>query len=354
MCRPGSSHNFLAYPLAGGGALAMQMRLAWSAITAPAGCFLAHGNHPMTARAATGVGLIAVLLWSSLATLTVLASGIPPLQLEAMSFAIGALIGAGYLAVSAEARRELRHLSWPAVALGVGGLLGFHFFYFLSLGSAPPLQANLINYLWPLLIVLFSALLPGNPDRLRWNHVLGALVALAGAVLAITQGRLDLGGFSGAAFGYAAALAAALTWASYSVLSRLFAAVPSSAVTLYCAATAIAAALGHGVAEETTWPLTSGQWLAVILMGLGPVGLAFYVWDYGCKHGDLRVLGAAAYFAPLLSSGMLMALGLAEATPAIWIAACAITAGALLASKDLLRGREKPAAPSTKSASAAA
>ena len=302
----------------------------------------------MTPRAATGVGLIAVLLWSSLATLTVLAKGIPPLQLEAMSFAIGALIGVAYLLAVPAARRELRRLSVPAVLIGVAGLFGYHFFYFLSLGSAPPLEANLINYLWPLLIVLFSSLLPGEHGSLRWNHITGALLALGGAVLAITGGRLDGAGFNGAMFGYAAALAAAFTWSAYSVLSRLFAAVPSSAVTIYCGATAIGAAIGHGAAEQTVWPLTSGQWLSVILLGLGPVGLAFYVWDYGCKHGDLRVLGAAAYFAPLLSSAMLMAFGLADASPTLWIAASAITAGALLAAKDLLlrRDRDATASPS--------
>jgi drug/metabolite transporter (DMT)-like permease len=210
------------------------------------------------------------------------------------------------------------------------------------------LQANLINYLWPLLIVLFSSLLPGERGSLRWNHITGALLALGGAVLAITGGRLDGAGFGGAMFGYAAALAAAFTWSAYSVLLRLFAAVPSSAVTIYCAATAIGAAIGHGAAEQTVWPLTSGQWFSVALLGLGPVGLAFYVWDYGCKHGDLRVLGAAAYFAPLLSSAMLMAFGLAEASPTLWIAATAITAGALLAAKDLLlrRARDAAATPS--------
>ncbi len=304
----------------------------------------------MNARAATGVGLIAVLLWSSLATLTVMAKVIPPLQLEAMSFAIGAMIGVLYLIAAPLARRELGQLTWPAALVGVGGLLGFHFFYFLSLGSAPPLQANLINYLWPLFIVLFSALLPGDQNRLRWNHVLGALLALAGAVLAITQGRLDEASFSGAALGYAAALAAALTWSCYSVLSRLFRAVPSSAVTIYCAATAIGAGVAHALTEQTVWPLGTTEWIAVVLLGLGPVGLAFYVWDYGCKHGDLRVLGAAAYFAPLLSSAMLMAFGLAEATPMLWLAASAITAGALLAAKDLLRAPRRsesaPAAPS--------
>jgi len=290
----------------------------------------------MSVRASTGLGLIAVLLWASLATLTVLAKGIPPLQLEAMSFAIGAAIGLGYLLAVPTVRHELRLLTWPAMLLGVGGLLGYHFFYFVSLGSAPPLQANLLNYTWPLFIVLFSARLPGEQGKLRWNHLAGASVALVGAVLAITKGRFDAADFSGAALGYSAAFAASLTWASYSVLSRLFVGVPSSAVTIYCAVTALGAALGHGVVEETVWPLSASQWMAIGLLGLGPVGLAFYVWDYGCKHGDLRVLGAAAYFAPLLSSAMLMALGLAEATAAIWIAASLITIGALLAAKDLL------------------
>jgi drug/metabolite transporter (DMT)-like permease len=311
----------------------------------------------MNARAATGIGLIAVLLWSALATLTVLAKGIPPLQLEAMSFTIGALIGVGWLCVNPGARRELRQLTWPAALLGVGGLLGYHFFYFVSLGNAPPLQANLVNNLWPLLIVLFSALLPGRQNRLHWNHIAGALLALIGAVLAITQGRLDGAAFSGAALGYAAALAGALTWSSYSVLTRLFAQVPSSAVTIYCAATAAGAALGHAVAEETVWTLSAVQWMSVVLLGLGPVGFAFYVWDYGCKHGDLRVLGAAAYFAPLFSSAMLMAFGLAEATAAIWIAASLITLGALLAAKNLIAGgataADKPAAPAGPEASRA-
>jgi drug/metabolite transporter (DMT)-like permease len=300
----------------------------------------------MSLRAATAIGLIAVLLWSSLATLTVLASGVPPLQLEAMSFALGAFIGLSYLLAAPGARRELRQLTGPAVLLGVAGLLGYHFFYFLSFNHAPPLQVNLINYLWPLLIVLFSALLPGEQGKLRWNHLAGAMLALGGAALAIMQGANAGAAPSGSAvLGYGAALAAALTWAAYSVATRLFAAVPSSAVTIYCAVTALAAGTGHGLVEETVWPLTGTQWLAILLLGLGPIGLAFYVWDYGCKHGDLRVLGAAAYFAPLLSSAMLILFGLAEATPALLAAACAITAGALLASKDLLLGRAGSAAP---------
>ncbi|WP_088346591.1 MULTISPECIES: EamA family transporter [Rhodomicrobium] len=291
--------------------------------------------------AATLLGLLAVLLWATLAPMTVLTSGVPPLQLVATSFSIGALIGLAYLIARPDARAELRQVTWASTLLGVGGLLGFHFFYFLSLTLAPPLEANLVNYLWPLLIVLFSALLPNADGRLRAHHLIGALAAFAGALLAITTGAALPTLNSGALAGYGVALLSALTWAGYSVLSRLFAAVPSSAVTLYCAVTAAAAALAHFAFEPTTWPLSPVQAVAIIALGLGPVGLAFYVWDHGCKHGDLRVLGASAYFAPLLSTVLLVAFGLAEGSPVLWLAAAAITGGALLASKDMLYSRRQ-------------
>jgi drug/metabolite transporter (DMT)-like permease len=305
----------------------------------------------MTNRAATLLGLIAILLWATLAPLTVLATGLPPFQLVGMSFTLGSLIGVAFLAVSADARRDLARVTGASALLGVGGLLGFHFFYFLSLSLAPPLEANLVNYLWPLLIVLFSALLPGG-DRLRAHHWIGALIAFAGAALAITKGERLPEIAPGAMLGYGIALLSALTWATYSVLSRLFAGVPSSAVTLYCAATAAGGLAAHFALETTIWPLSPVQWLAVAGLGLGPVGLAFYVWDYGCKHGDLRVLGASAYFAPLLSTVLLVAFGLGQGGPALWLAAAAITGGALLASKDMLTGKSGTAAAREKEAKA--
>jgi len=293
----------------------------------------------MTMRAATLIGLVAVVLWATLAPLTVLAAGVPPLQLVAMSFTVGTMIGLGYLALKRDARRELRRMTVPAAVVGVTGLLGFHFFYFLSLSLAPPLEANLVNYLWPLLIVLFSALVSHSGDGLKAHHVIGALIAFVGAVLAITKGERLPALSSDALAGYGIALLSALTWSTYSVLSRLFAAVPSSAVTLYCAATALAGAMAHLTFEQTVWPLSALQWIAAAGLGLGPVGLAFYVWDYGCKHGDLRVLGASAYFAPLLSTVLLVLFGLSEGGAVLWIAAVAITGGAILASKDMLRRR---------------
>ena len=180
---------------------------------------------------------------------------------------------------------------------------------------------------------MFSALLPG--ERLRWHHIAGALLALAGAALIVTGGQ-GLTLRSEYALGYLCALGAALVWSIYSVLSRRFATVPSDAITGFCLATAVLAAGCHFAFETTAWPETAWQWAAIAALGLGPVGLAFYVWDIGVKHGDIQVLGAASYAAPLLSTAILIATGYAAYNHTVLIACLLITAGAVIAARDMI------------------
>jgi drug/metabolite transporter (DMT)-like permease len=294
----------------------------------------------MSVGGATAVGFCAVILWSLLAPLTALSGRVPPFQLVAMSFATAALLGLFYLARTGAGIASLRKIPSGAWVLGVGGLFGYHFFYFLALRSAPAVEANLINYLWPLLIVLFSGLL--NEVRtgggLRWWHLAGAALGFSGTALIVTAGGSEAGPADGRGpwLGYAAALAAALTWSTYSVANWRFARVPTTSVTIFCFATAFLAALSHLAFEATVWPQTPLEWAAAAGLGLGPVGAAFYVWDYGTKHGDIRVLGAAAYAAPLLSTFLLVSLGISRATPSLWLACLLITGGAALAARDML------------------
>jgi drug/metabolite transporter (DMT)-like permease len=282
-------------------------------------------------RFATLVGFTAVIMWSLLAVLTAASGNVPPFQLTAMAFAIGGVLGLAAVAV----RGQLAELRQPLSVwlVGVGGLFGYHFFYFTALRNAPPVEAGLIAYLWPLLIVLFSALLPG--ERLRWYHVGGAVLGLVGTVLVVTGGR----GFALDARylpGYGAALACALIWSLYSILSRRMAAVPTAAVAGFCIVTAGLSAVAHVALEATVWPANGLQWLAVLGLGLMPVGAAFYVWDYGVKRGDIQVIGASAYAAPLLSTAILILAGYAAATWNVALAAVLIAGGGVLASKDLI------------------
>src|SRR5665647_2647518 len=204
----------------------------------------------MTPRTATLIGLTAILMWSLLAALTVATGKIPAFQLAAMTFAIGALVGPLAWIGRPDAIRALWQppLAW---IVGVGGLFGYHALYFLALRFAPPAEAGLLNYLWPLLIVLFSSLLPG--ERLLPHHILGALLGLAGTVLLFTGS--GAGGFeAGQLPGLLAAFVAAFVWAAYSVMSRKLKAVPTDAVAGFCLATALLAAAVH-------WTVTSTvQW----------------------------------------------------------------------------------------------
>jgi drug/metabolite transporter (DMT)-like permease len=286
----------------------------------------------MTSRTATLIGLTAILMWSLLAVLTVASGTIPAFQLAAMTFAIGAVVG---LLSWIGRPGAIRALSQPPLAwiVGVGGLFGYHALYFLALRFAPPAEAGLLNYLWPLLIVLFSSLLPG--ERLAPHHVIGAALGLGGTVLLLAGNR---GGFApGQIPGLVAAVVAAFVWASYSVMSRRLKSVPTDAVAGFCAVTALLAALVHALIETTVWPDTSSQWLAVLGLGIGPVGAAFYAWDIGMKRGDIRVLGAASYTTPLLSTLFLILTGYAEPSANIALAAILIAGGGLIAAKDMMR-----------------
>src|SRR5712671_2581305 len=290
------------------------------------------GALPMSPRTATLIGLTAILMWSLLAALTVATGKIPAFQLAAMTFAIGALVGFLTWIGRPDANSALRQppLAW---IVGIGGLFGYHALYFLALRFAPPAEAGLLNYLWPLLIVLFSSLLPG--ERLAPHHIIGAMLGLVGTVL-LFAGH-DAGFAPGQMPGLIAAFVAAFVWAAYSVMSRKLKSVPTDAVAGFCLATALLAALVHGLVEDTVWPDTSAQWLAILALGVGPVGAAFYAWDIGMKRGDIRVLGAASYATPLLSTAFLIVAGFAKPSTTIAVAAVLIAGGGLIAAKDMFR-----------------
>lgn len=281
---------------------------------------------------ATLFGFAAVLMWALLALFTANAGSVPPFQLAALTFFVGTIVGLVWLFVSKPppaAKPMPKHI----LLLGGLGLFAYHALYFAALQNAPAAQASLIAYLWPLLIVVFSALLPG--EKLKIHHVIGALLGFAGAALLITGGE----GFQidpDAAFGYGLALIAAFTWTSYSLFSRRLPDLPTQSVIAYCAITTLLSIAAHLAFETTIWPVSATQWLAILGLGLLPVGAAFYVWDYGMKHGDIQIIGASSYAAPLLSTIILILFGAAQFSWPIAIACLLITCGAVIAAKSII------------------
>lgn len=286
----------------------------------------------MTRPQATAIGFVAVLLWALLALFTVGSAPTPPFLLNTLCFAIGGTLGLIWTAATGALPR-LRKVPLRVYIFGTLGLFGYHALYFSALRLAPAAEAGLIAYLWPLLIVIFSGLLPG--EVLKNGHIIGACLGFAGAALIITGGGA---GFSAEyAPGYALAVLCALTWSGYSVLSRKVGTAPTASVAVFCLASAALSLPMHLLFEETMLPQTTLGWAAIVGLGLGPVGLAFFVWDIGVKQGDIQLLGTSSYAAPLLSTLVLVIAGVAAPSFTLLWAAALITGGAAIAARASLR-----------------
>lgn len=252
-----------------------------------------------SARGASLLALGAIALWASLASLSVSLAHVPPFLLTGLALLAGSLIA---LPLS---RLDLRQwcVPLPTLALGVYGLFGYHFLFFIALRYAPPVQANLVNYLWPLLIVVLApVLLPGV--RARGVHVLAACVGFAGAAVAIAGGKTLEAGF---AWGYVPALGSAFIWASYSLLTQRVAHFPTAAIGGFAVVSGLLSLLCH-VGLEPAVALSARDVALIALLGLGPLGAAFFLWDAALKRGDARRIGLLSFLTPLLSTLLLLLL----------------------------------------------
>ena len=271
------------------------------------------------------LALGAIALWASLAALGVALSHVPPFLLTGLCLLIGSLIA---LPLSRFDWRQWR-VPAPTLALGVYGLFGFHFLLFIALRHAPPVQANLVNYLWPLGIVVMAPLfLPGV--SLSTRHVLAALIGFAGAVLAI----LGRGGSGEAvwAWGYVPALGSAFIWASYSLLTKRVPAFPTAAIGSFALVSGALSLVCHTLLEPSA-ALSTQDWTLIALLGLGPLGGAFFLWDAGLKRGDARQIGVLSFLTPLLSTLTLLAVRGEWPNLSVAVAAVMIIGAAVMATR---------------------
>jgi drug/metabolite transporter (DMT)-like permease len=262
----------------------------------------------------------AIALWATLATLGVALQHVPPFLLTGLALVIG----------SVPAWPLVRQWKVPAstLALGVYGLFGFHFLLFIALRHAPPVEANLVNYLWPLLIVVLAPLLLADV-RLRGVHVMAAAAGFGGAAIAIL-GRSAAGG--GWSWGYVPALGSAFIWASYSLLTRRVASFPTAAIGLFGLVSGALSLLCHWALEPAA-PLQATDWMLIALMGFGPLGAAFFLWDKALKLGDPRHIGILSYLTPLASTLLLLMVSARPLSWSIGLAAVLIIGAAVVGTR---------------------
>jgi drug/metabolite transporter (DMT)-like permease len=262
----------------------------------------------------------AIALWASLAALGVSLKHVPPFLLTGLALVIGS-IPAWPLA---------RQWKVPprTLALGIYGLFAYHFLLFIALRLAPAVEANLVNYLWPLLIVVLAPLiLPGM--HLKLAHVLAALAGFAGAAIAILGGGGAQGTWS---WGYLPALGAAFIWATYSLGTRRVAAFPTAAIGLFGLVSGLLSLACHAVLEPPV-DLSVRDLALVAVMGFGPLGAAFFLWDKALKTGDARQIAILSYVTPLLSTTLLVVVTGRSFSASILLAAALIIGAAIVGTR---------------------
>lgn len=276
--------------------------------------------------------LAAIALWSSLAVLGLSLKHVPPFLLTGIALLIGSVPAWPFF-------RQWK-VSWGALALGIYGLFGFHFLLFIALRHAPPIEANLVNYLWPLGIVIMAPLfLPGS--RLHAMHIIAACAGFTGACIAIVGDSWFKNGLqslttTGFAWGYVAALGSAFIWASYSLLSKRWAntrhGFPTATIGLFGLVSGLLSLLCH-VFMEPSVALSGQDWILMTVMGLGPLGAAFFLWDAALKKGDARQIGILSYITPLASTAMLIVVTGRPLSWSIGLAAVLIIGAAVLGTR---------------------
>lgn len=269
--------------------------------------------------------LAAVVLWSSLAALATLLPNIPPFLKTGIGLLVGSLLA---LPLAKFDLKKLR-VGWKTLALGVYGLFGYHAALFLALQTAPSVEANLVNYLWPLLIVVLAPLFIRS-SRLSLRIILAAIVGFTGAAVAVLSGGAGSGEFD---VGYLFALIAAIVWATYSLGTKVTAPFPTAAVGVFAFVAGALAICAHFLFEPAV-AVEISDWSLLVLLGIGPLGAAFYFWDFAIKHGNPQQVGLLSFLTPLLSTALLVAVTGEEFSPLLILSAAMIIVGALL-------GREK-------------
>lgn len=269
-------------------------------------------------------GLVTILLWSSLATFGNLLLHLPPFYVLGLSFIIGSL--------PAFFKYKEMFPSKEVLICGVIGYFGYHFFLFYSFRFAPAIEANLINYTWPVILVVLTPVF--FPDsRLKWFHYVGVVFSLMGTALLVAGkgGQFQVENFKG----YLLAAGAAITWPLYSLIKKRLGAAPIWSIGTSCFFAGVLCLITHLFIEPRV-VLQTPDAIKIFFMGIGPFGAAFYTWDLATRKGDMRIIGSLTYLTPVLSTLALVLVADQNLNSSTLLAMVLIVGGASMGILDFL------------------
>lgn len=283
----------------------------------------------MTASRGNIAGMVALVLWSSTSLLIALCAAFPAVFLTALTSLIGAVIFIARWVWRKEPLKEHFKFPYQIVLMAVAGIGGYRILLFASMYYAEPVEASLINYLWPILLVVFSGFLPD--EKLKWYHLCGGFLGFLGILFIFSNG-LDL--FVNFSLGHLLALGAAVTWAVFSVASRATKKYSSSIIPIAMLYSAIILFVFSYFTED--WHSISINTTDIIYMVIlgATSAVGYFLWDVGMKYGNIQILGVLSYFVVVLSTFLLIIFGMAAPSYSVFMALIFILSGSLLASKD--------------------
>jgi drug/metabolite transporter (DMT)-like permease len=272
----------------------------------------------------TTIGALAIPLWAMWPSLALRTTAVPPLETLTLAFLCGSISFKALQMSAAEAAPDPQRSwrAWIPALVYAGALSGGDVCFLLALHRIPAAQANLLVYLWPVMIVVMGAAV--GLFRLRARQIFGLLLGFTGAAILIWDGHVSL-----AAGGIVLALLSGALWAGYCVFRLLWKEPTGNLLARGCAISTVLCALLHLLFEPTVVP-AAGAVAAIATAGFIALGVGNFVWDLGFRRGDGHLLAVMAYATPLCSALLLTGLGAALLTWNLLIGALVIVFAGLL------------------------
>ncbi|MGQ0526609.1 MAG: DMT family transporter [Alphaproteobacteria bacterium] len=275
----------------------------------------------------TACGVIALIMWAFTSVVLALLSGISTFEIVGAAFFLCFIGMTGSQIVNKEPiasywRRPLSEYLFWLLGPGLYTVL-----LYMAFKMAPPFEVNILNYLWPILLVIFASFM--HDVTLNLTRAAGIIAGFSGLFIVTIPPASD-NFFDDFNWGHGLALICAVLWSSYSAL-RKKPNYPMGFLAPLCFVFSMICFLLDMTFETTVIP--NGFQIFLILV-LGITRLSYALWDTAMKSGDIMLLTSLSYFLPLITTLLLVVFGFGTERPLVALGAVLIIGGCLLVNAD--------------------